>query len=191
MRTKLILGTLLMLAVGIGGGFAVVLKAQEGQPPPAPTPPEGVPQYTALHYARMDAAWAFGKAGIETCRQYVDLLARHAARRGINGGLLASIAVKESRCDALAVSPKRAAGLLQVHLPFWQCRPGQVTKCWDFTLPENNPFNADRNAAIATEILAELLARNDVHTALRKYNGNEGKGEETRRYADAVLGGAQ
>lgn len=191
---RFVLSAVVMLAVAIGGGMAAVLKAREGTAPAAPLPPEAMPQYSPLYRARVDVAWAFGKAGIERCREYVELLARHAARHGIDGKVFASIAVKESHCEPLAVSGKRAAGLMQIHLPFWQCTPEKIAakkKCWDFTLPENNPFTPERNVAMAAEILAELLREYGTHEAIRRYNGAGGRGAAVKAYADAVIAAAQ
>ena len=121
---------------------------------------------------------------------YADLIGAAASRHGVDPALLTAMAQAESSFDPRAVSPKGAAGLLQL-MPATAERFG-VTDL----------FDAPQNVEGAARYLRWLLERFEGSTelALAGYNAGEGTVDryrgippyrETREYVSRVLDGAR
>jgi soluble lytic murein transglycosylase-like protein len=143
-------------------------------PPPVPEPPPVV--RTAL--------WR-SAAG-----SYADLIADAASRHGLEPALLTAMAQTESAFDPRAVSPKGAAGLLQL-MPDTAERFG-VTDVFDA------PQNVEAGARYFRWLLERFEGRTEL--ALAGYNAGEGTVDryrgvppypETQDYVARVLDGAR
>jgi len=114
-----------------------------------------------------------------------DAIARAALETGLEPALLAAVVEVESGFDPFAVSPKGAAGLMQL-------MPGTARE-----LSLDDPFDAAANIAAGARWLRRLIDRyqGDLDLALAAYNAGEGAVErfggippfpETRRYVRLV-----
>ena len=135
-----------------------------------------------------EAATAAGAWRIEA-GEYADLIENAARNHGLDPALLTALATVESRFDPRAVSPKGAAGLLQL-MPATARRFGVV-----------DVFDASQNVDGGARYLSWLLDRFDGRSdlALAGYNAGEGAVDrhqgippypETREYVSRVLRGA-
>jgi len=145
---------------------------------PAPREPQATPVPEPA-----DGTWRI-EAG-----QYADLIETAARTHGLDPALLSAVATVESHFDPRALSPKGAAGLLQL-MPATARRFGV-----------SDVFDASQNVDAGARYLSWLLDRYDGRTdlALAGYNAGEGavdrhKGippyRETREYVRRVLRGA-
>jgi soluble lytic murein transglycosylase-like protein len=144
-------------------------------------PPKAV--QAALTTVSGDGRWRI-EAG-----QYADVIESAARTHGLDPALLAAMATVESSFDPSAVSPKGAAGLLQL-MPATARRFGVA-----------DVFDASQNVDGGARYLSWLMKRFDGRTdlALAGYNAGEGAVDrhngippyrETREYVRRVLRGA-
>ncbi|GAB4376552.1 MAG: hypothetical protein Kow0062_16980 [Acidobacteriota bacterium] len=112
-------------------------------------------------------------------------IARAAEESGLDPALLAAVIEVESAFDPFAVSPKGAAGLMQL-------MPGTARE-----LSVEDPFDAEENVAAGARWLRRLLERydGDLDLALAAYNAGENAVAryggvppfpETQRYVELV-----
>lgn len=144
-------------------------------------PPQKSPQQRA-------AALGRGQLWKRAAGEYAQLIGAAAARHGVDPALLTAVAQVESAFDPLAISPKGAAGLMQL-MPATAERFGV-----------RDVFDVAQNVEGGTRYLAWLLERfgGDPELALAGYNAGEGAVDrhggippyrETRSYVTQVLAG--
>ncbi len=115
----------------------------------------------------------------------LDIVRDKSRAAGLDPELLYAVIEQESRFSACAVSPKGAAGLMQL-MPATQATYGVA-----------NPFDPERNVATGAKFLQSLLGRfGDLSLALAAYNagpetvarsGGIPKIPETRNYVSRIL----
>ncbi|MDP3873578.1 MAG: lytic transglycosylase domain-containing protein [Pseudomonadota bacterium] len=159
-------GTLHLTDTPVGDGYELLLEAR----------PAGIPANAGRPVARSAAAAA-----------HQQRIARVADRTGVEAGLLNAVVAVESAYNPKAVSPKGAAGLMQL-MPDTARRYGVTDR-----------FDPDQNLLGGALYLRDLIARfdNQLELALAAYNAGEGAVErhgrrvppfaETRRYVPKVL----
>lgn len=159
-------GTLHLTDTPLGDGYELLLGGRSA----------GTPTGTGRAVARPAAAAA-----------HQQRIARVADRTGVEAGLLNAVIAVESAYNPRAVSPKGAAGLMQL-MPDTARRYGVTDR-----------FDPDQNLLGGALYLRDLIARfdNQLELALAAYNAGEGAVErhgrrvppfaETRRYVPKVL----
>jgi soluble lytic murein transglycosylase-like protein len=160
-------GTLHLTDAPVGDGYELLLESR----------PAGAPASAGRAVARPAAAAA-----------HQQRIARVAGRTGVEARLLNAVIAVESAYNPKAVSPKGAAGLMQL-MPDTARRYGVTDR-----------FDPDQNLLGGALYLRDLMARfdNQLELALAAYNAGEGAVErhgrrvppfaETLRYVPRVLG---
>jgi soluble lytic murein transglycosylase-like protein len=90
--------------------------------------------------------------------QYASLAGQAAVDAGIQPQVVAGVIVVESSCNALAVSPAGAVGLMQVN-----------PRVWKHSRRELQDPNA--NIRIGTKILVDYVKPHGLREGLHRYNG--------------------
>ncbi|MCQ9379968.1 lytic transglycosylase domain-containing protein [Methyloversatilis sp. XJ19-49] len=159
-------GTLHLTDTPVGEGYELLLESR----------PAGAPASVVRTVGRSAAAAA-----------HQQRIARVADRTGVEAGLLNAVIAVESAYNPKAVSPKGAAGLMQL-MPDTARRYGVTDR-----------FDPDQNLLGGALYLRDLMARfdNQLELALAAYNAGEGAVErhgrkvppfaETLRYVPKVL----
>lgn len=114
---------------------------------------------------------------LHSCRQpnLPVLTAQNARNRHISAKIVAATVVAESSCNASAVSPKGAVGLMQINLKVWRYSRQEM-------------MNPARNLQIGTQILADYIHQTgNVRDGLRHYYGIVGNSTDADDYADKIL----
>lgn len=116
--------------------------------------------------AVVEVSKVFGRSISQACRntdpQFVSMVADKSLKAGVRPGLAASVIDQESGCDQYAVSPRGAAGEMQIMLKVWQTK---------FDFSQRNPFNKENNIEMGCAILADLVNQYGEKEALRRYQG--------------------
>lgn len=158
-------GTLHLTDAPVGEGYELLLESH----------PAGAPASAVRAVARPAAA------------AHQQRIARVAGRTGVEAGLLNAVIAVESAYNPKALSPKGAAGLMQL-MPDTARRYGVADR-----------FDPDQNLLGGALYLRDLIARfdNRLDLALAAYNAGEGAVErhgrrippfaETLRYVPKVL----
>lgn len=159
-------GTLHLTDTPVGEGYELLLESRSAAAPASVGRTVGRPAAAAAHQHR---------------------IARVAGRTGVEAGLLNAVIAVESAYNPKAVSPKGAAGLMQL-MPDTARRYGVTDR-----------FDPDQNLLGGALYLRDLMARfdNQLELALAAYNAGEGAVErhgrrvppfaETLRYVPKVL----
>ena len=211
---KIVLATILFLAVSLNSPPSILSTTDNGPPPPTPEEAyvleelaewvlggpisEDFEAFTnadlaSVTDARRQSFELFRRYGSEHDRQeklltlpFGDLILSSAERHEVDGLLLAAMVEAESGFDPHAVSPRGALGLMQV-------MPDTAAQ---FTVLE--PLNPATNLEIGARYMSQLLTEfdGDVALALAGYNAGPGNVaryggvppfRETRAYVDRVL----
>ena len=99
-------------------------------------------------------------------RKITQIILKNSQNKNLDPKLIASIIVVESSGNSLAISAKKAVGIMQIHVPTW----GRVVN-----FAERNPFDPEVNIDMGTTILADYLKRYQLlETALSAYEGSLG-----------------
>jgi len=112
---------------------------------------------------------SFDPRGQERTERYQELIERYSAQHGLDAGLIKAVIYAESGGDPRAVSPKGAAGLMQL-------MPGTAA-----AMGLEDAFDPEQNIASGTRYLRTLLDRfRSVELALWAYNAGPQAVEEGR-----------
>ena len=114
--------------------------------------------------SREEARWRLPGGHRAAGGDLEEAIARAAEATGLEPALIAAVVEVESAFDPFAVSPKGAAGLMQI-------MPDTAR-----TLALDDPFDAEANIAAGARLLKRLIERydGDLDLALAAYNAGEG-----------------
>jgi len=145
-----------------------------------PPPPEVGVTYVPPEFPPIPHNWS-QKCGLNGSLE-LDFLIEDVAREyNLEPALLASVIIRESRCDPSALGASGEIGLAQVS-PFWWRRELRKHELIEHT---GQLYDPHINLCCAAHILTKHLKRSsgDTWGALRRYNGS---GKAARAYADEV-----
>lgn len=124
--------------------------------------------------AFFQATKIYGRAGCGDIN-LADMTAKRSLKSGVPAEIIAAVVATESSCNPLAISNKKAVGLLQVVPAAWASQ-------YDFG--KINLLNPEQNLQVGTEILSGLIKKYGLREGIKHYNG---AGAETDIYADRIL----